>query len=211
MKTWYFTTHRPIIEDEIIRKIPDATGIYTVIKPIKILQHPGMRYVLRVKPIGTISTDPAIVQSEKMEVLWTIDAFEVIHEFGCRMAEDALALLKDVDPRYKAGIKAKRDWVNGEITTIQLFLAWVPVANAAWPWNSDLDHTIGYCVRSVLEPDANISAHGAMALSIKAQRLHLAQQGEVPPPESYYLDKANKRLSLMLQSEYRKLSKIGRL
>jgi hypothetical protein len=44
----------------------------------------------------------------------------VLHEFACRMAEQALQLISDPDPRSVAAIAAKRAWLKGEITNEQL-------------------------------------------------------------------------------------------
>ena len=47
---------------------------------------------------------------------------ELLHEFACRCAEKALALVENPDPRSVAAIEAKRKWLRGEISTEELIL-----------------------------------------------------------------------------------------
>lgn len=44
----------------------------------------------------------------------------ILHEFGCRCAEEALKLVENPDPRSVAAIEAKRKWMRGEITGKEL-------------------------------------------------------------------------------------------
>jgi hypothetical protein len=55
------------------------------------------------------------------DALWAVLREELIpapilHEFVCRCAEAALALVDDPDPRSAAAIAAKRAWLRGEIS-----------------------------------------------------------------------------------------------
>ena len=52
-----------------------------------------------------------------------IDA-PILHEFACRCAEYALSFVDNHDPRSIAAIKAKRKWLRGEITDVELCAAW---------------------------------------------------------------------------------------
>ena len=61
--------------------------------------------------------------SEYRKVLWWIDGTNILHEFACLCAEDALKLIKNPDPRSVAAIEAKRRWVRGEITDQELAAA----------------------------------------------------------------------------------------
>lgn len=49
---------------------------------------------------------------------------QVLHEFACRCAERALARIDHPDPRSVAAIKAKRQWLDGLITSDELDAAW---------------------------------------------------------------------------------------
>lgn len=59
------------------------------------------------------------------EKLWSvlrekfIDA-PILHEFACRCAEYALSFVDNPDPRSIAAIEAKRKWLRGEITDMEL-------------------------------------------------------------------------------------------
>ena len=44
----------------------------------------------------------------------------ILHEFACRCAEEALKLIDNPDPRSIAAIVAKRAWLRGEITDNEL-------------------------------------------------------------------------------------------
>jgi hypothetical protein len=59
----------------------------------------------------------------------------VLHEFMCRCAERALALVKEPDPRSVAAIETARRWMRGEATDAELEAAekaaWA-AAGAAW-------------------------------------------------------------------------------
>jgi len=47
----------------------------------------------------------------------------ILHEFACRCAEEALKLIYNPDPRSIAAIEAKRAWLRGEITDNELAIA----------------------------------------------------------------------------------------
>ena len=60
-----------------------------------------------------------------------IDA-PILHEFACRCAEYALSFVDNPDPRSIAAIEAKRKWLRGEITDMDLRAAWDAAWAAAW-------------------------------------------------------------------------------
>ena len=55
----------------------------------------------------------------------------ILHEFACRCAEYALSFVKSPDPRSIAAIEAKRKWLRGEITDVELYAARVAARVAA--------------------------------------------------------------------------------
>ena len=59
-----------------------------------------------------------------------IDA-PILHEFACRCAEYALSFVDNPDPRSIAAIEAKRKWLRGEITDMELRAAWATAWDAA--------------------------------------------------------------------------------
>ena len=84
--------------------------------------------VCRVEIDGEIECGSDKIVGRRRKVIWMLDATNTLHEFACRCAEDALALIKNPDPRTIAAIEAKRKWVRGEITDQDLAAA----RNAAW-------------------------------------------------------------------------------
>ena len=91
--------------------------------------------VCRVELSGKIiKGDDKYVASERT-VIKMADATNVLHEFACLCAEDALKLVKNPDPQSVAAIEAKRKWLRGEITDRELDAARVvaeAASEAAW-------------------------------------------------------------------------------
>ena len=84
--------------------------------------------VCRVEIEGDVLDGDDKLCGRRRTVLWMLDATRILHEFACRCAEDALALVEQPDERSVVGIAAKRAWLNGEITDEELDSAWA----AAW-------------------------------------------------------------------------------
>ena len=63
---------------------------------------------------------------------------EILHEFACRCAEKALALVDNPDPRSVAAIDAKRKWLRGEITDSARDAAWAAARDAQAQMLADL-------------------------------------------------------------------------
>ena len=59
------------------------------------------------------------------------DCTDVLYEFACRCAEDALKLIDDPDERSIAAIEAKRKWLKGKIGDKELAYAAAYAAYAA--------------------------------------------------------------------------------
>lgn len=73
---------------------------------------------------------PGVSAADK---LWSVLREEfidapILHEFACRCAEYALSFMDNPDPRSIAAIEAKRKWLRGEITDMELRAA----RDAAW-------------------------------------------------------------------------------
>ena len=85
----------------------------------------------RVEVQGDIAQDGHKFCGRRRRTLWRIDAEAILHEFACRCAEDALALVANPDPRSLAAVKAKREWLRGNITDDQLAAAWSAAGDAA--------------------------------------------------------------------------------
>ena len=86
----------------------------------------------RVEVQGDIAQDGHKFCGRRRRTLWRIDAEAILHEFACRCAEDALALVANPDPRSLAAVKAKREWLRGNITDDQLVASRDAARDAAW-------------------------------------------------------------------------------
>lgn len=78
----------------------------------------------------------------------------MLHEFACRVAEKALALIENPDPRSIAAIGDKRKWLRGEITNDELAAAWSAAQGAVWAAAQDR-------VRTAALAAAQTAARGA--------------------------------------------------
>lgn len=70
--------------------------------------------ICRVEVEGEILEGDDKIAGRRRRVIYAIDGKRLLHEFACRCAEDALALIPNPDPRSVAAIKAKRDWLAGD-------------------------------------------------------------------------------------------------
>jgi hypothetical protein len=107
-------------------------GLHACKKVLDALQYAKGPIVCRVELIGKIEHDTDKSVAYKRRVLAMLDATNILHEFACLCAEDALKLVKNPDPRSIAAIKAKRDWVAGKITDKELVAARDAAKDAAW-------------------------------------------------------------------------------
>ena len=147
MKGWHF-----LQENRRLRygskEIVEVGGVYRCEGPITLCRngmHASKRaidalgyapgpVVCRVDLTVDIVTGNDKFAGRERRVLKMVDATAILHEFGCRCAEDALALIDKPDPRSVAAIQAKRDWLAGKITGDELaaarYAAWYASAAA---------------------------------------------------------------------------------
>lgn len=85
----------------------------------------------RVESWGDVQECDDKLVARNRRVLWTLDATMVLHEFACRVAEDALSRVDKPDPRSVAAIAAKRAWMRGEIDDDSLCFAKAAAMDAA--------------------------------------------------------------------------------
>src|SRR3990172_681185 len=91
-------------------------------------------YACRVRLGGElIESQDKAVASER-EVLWMVDATKALHLFACRVAEDAFTKYGNGDTRSLAAIQAKRDWLEGKITSEELKAAARAAEGAGAGW-----------------------------------------------------------------------------
>jgi hypothetical protein len=106
-------------------------GLHACKRIIDALQYGHGNIVCRVELIGKIEHDTDKSVAYNRRVLDIFDATNILHEFACLCAEDALKLVKDPDIRSVAAIKAKRDWLAGKIISKELAAAWAAARAAA--------------------------------------------------------------------------------
>src|SRR3990172_9765235 len=111
-------------------------GLHASRRAIDVLTYAPIKekklYACRVRLRGElIESEDKAVASER-EVLWMVDATKTLHLFACRVAEDAFTKYGNGDPRSLAAIQAKRDWLEGKITSEELKAAARAAEVAAW-------------------------------------------------------------------------------
>ena len=107
------------------------------------------RIVSALRPEWTALNVLALPDVSAKDKLWSVlrEEFlpaELLHEFACRCAEYAFTFVENPDPRSVAAIEAKRAWLRGEITGVELaaardaavdtteVAAWDAAVAAAW-------------------------------------------------------------------------------
>ena len=106
-------------------------GFHGSVKLMDALKYAPGPIVCRVELSGKIIKGDDKYVASGRTVINMADATNVLQEFACLCAEDALKLVKNPDPRSFAAIEAKRKWLRGEITYKELYAA-KTAAKAAW-------------------------------------------------------------------------------
>jgi len=88
------------------------------------LQYAPGPVLCRVELGGVIVRGDDKSAATKRTVLKMADVSAVLHEFACRCAEDALALVTNPDPHSLAAIETKRRWLKGQASDSELAAAW---------------------------------------------------------------------------------------
>ena len=107
---------------------PCKNGMHGSVRLIDALRYASGPIVCRVDIEGDVIEEEDKLCGRRRTVLWMLDATQLLHEFACRCAEDALALVAQPDARSVEAIAAKRKWLKGEITDEELDAA----SAAAW-------------------------------------------------------------------------------
>ena len=112
------------------------SGLHASTRLIDALRYAPGALACRVVISGVIKYETDKMVASRRTILWRVDATNVLHEFACLLAEDALSLIDDPAPVHIAAIEAKRAWMRGEITNEQLDAArdaaWDAARDAAW-------------------------------------------------------------------------------
>ena len=110
-------------------------GMHGSVRLIDALKYASGPIVCRVEIEGDVIEGENKLCGHRRTVLWMLDATQILHEFACQCAEDALALVAEPDPRSVAAIAAKRQWLRGEIADEELAAsraaAWAAAETAA--------------------------------------------------------------------------------
>jgi len=107
-------------------------GLHASVRAIDAMQYAQGAVICRVECEGEIVHGDDKLCCSRRTVLWMADATRVLHLFACDVAEEALALVGNPDPRSVAAIAAKRDWLDGKIDDAQFDAAWDAARAAAW-------------------------------------------------------------------------------
>lgn len=113
-----------------------ANGVHASRRALDALRYAPGPVVCAVVLSGELQHDTDKSVARERRVVWMADATNVLHEFACIVATDALALVEargmTVDPCSWAAIEAKRGWLRGLTTDADLGVAWVAAEVAAW-------------------------------------------------------------------------------
>ena len=136
MKAWHFVRENRRLgygDDRIVKVgktynckgelVLCVNGLHGSKRIIDALRYSPGPILCRVKLSGEIIHDLDKSVARKRTVITMNNISDILHEFACRCAEDALALSDSPDPRSIAAIKAKRDWLKGKITDKELAAA----------------------------------------------------------------------------------------
>jgi hypothetical protein len=111
-------------------------GLHASKRALEALQYAPGPIACRVELSGEILEGDDKVCATERTVLQMVDATNVLHEFACWCAEQALLREREAgrepDPRSWAAIDAKRKWLRGEITDSELADAWDAAKDVAW-------------------------------------------------------------------------------
>jgi hypothetical protein len=111
-------------------------GLHASKRAIDALPYAPGPIACRVELSGEILEDDNKACATERTVLSMIDATNILHEFACWCAEQALLKEREAgqepDPRSWAAIEAKRKWLRGEITDSELADAWDAAGADAW-------------------------------------------------------------------------------
>jgi hypothetical protein len=119
-------------------------GLHASKRAVDALQYAPGPIACRVELSGEILEGDDKVCATERTVLKMLDATNILHEFACWCAEQALLKEREAgrepDPRSWAAVEAKRKWLRGEITDSELAAArdaawaatWAATRAAAW-------------------------------------------------------------------------------
>ncbi len=147
-----------------------SNGTHGSVRLIDALYYASGPIVCRVEIEGDVIEGDDKLCGRRRTVLWMLDAAELLHEFACQCAEDALTLVDNPDPRSVAAIAAKRKWLRGEITDEELTAA----CSAAWAAVDNAADAPAEAAARAAERDAQAAARAAAWAAARADALAAA-------------------------------------
>ena len=106
-------------------------GLHACLKPLDALRYTPGALVSLVQLGGTIIEEDDKHAASERTIIWMADATQTLHEFAIWCAEQALALIKEPDPRSLAALETKRRWLRGKATDAELTAALAAALDAA--------------------------------------------------------------------------------
>jgi hypothetical protein len=156
-----------------------SNGMHGSRKLIDALQFAPGNVLCRIDLQGEIIHDDNKSVARYRKVLWIKDIEHILHEFACREAEDALAIIKNPDQRSIDTIQAKRDWLKGKITDDELKAVYSNASSAAYTAiysvaSAVASSTAYYAASAVTSAVASAAAYHAVSsaayIAIKAKQ-----------------------------------------
>ena len=182
-----------------------SNGMHGSVRLIDALYYASGPVVCRVKIEGDVIEVEDKLCGRRRTVLWMLDATRILHEFACRCAEDALALVEQPDERSVAAIAAKRAWLRGEVTDEELDSAWA----ASWAAARDAASWAAASAASRDDArdaawDAALSARAAARAAARDAALAAAWDAARDAAYAAACDKQNERLTEMVMAAHEK-------
>ena len=106
-------------------------GLHASESVLDALQYANSSMLCRVESSGQIARGDDKYCSTRRKVLAVRDIAPILHEFACHVAEDVLTKANITDAQPWAAIAAKRAWLRGEITDVELLAAGDAARDAA--------------------------------------------------------------------------------
>jgi len=107
-------------------------GMHGSVRPLDALQYAPGPIVCRVRLWGDVVRGDDKLVARHREVVAIADATRILHEFAIWCAEQALALIRQPDPRSINALGVKRAWLDGTATNAELAAAGAAAGAAAW-------------------------------------------------------------------------------
>ena len=154
-------------------------GLHASRRPIDALRWAGGSLICCVEVWGAVAEDESKLVGQYRKVLWEFDGTNLLHEFACRVAEDALKSAKITDKRSWNAIKAKRLWLRGKAADAEMAAtqataqatAQAAMRDAAWAAAADAAGAAAWAAAGCVARAAACAAAQAAAGAAHNRRL----------------------------------------